>query len=322
MIVLEKPNEYVSIDYDGLWKKLINELFEEFVLFFIPELFEDIDFSREPEFLQQELFQELIQEKKGKQIADQIVKVFLKSGVEKWILVHIEVQGDKDQDFPKRMFRYYYRILDKYDRDVVAIALLTDHSKNFRPEVYQRSSYGTVVTYQYHIYKFMDQKEVELLQSINPFAIAVLAGKYANEAKNDVEKRYRFKRKLIRLILEKMNLPQPEQRIFISTLIYFIDYLLQLPHELSQKLKDEIILSKEVKNMWHLDRKNLPPTLAEWEVIFKEEGKEEGIEKGIEKGEKKKALEIAVEMLKDNEPIEKIIKYSKLSKEEILKIKL
>ncbi len=49
---------------------------------------------------------------------------------------------------------------------------------------------------------------------------------------------------------------------------------------------------------------------------------EEGIEKGREEGEKKKALEIALEMLKDNEPIEKIIKYSKLSKEEILKIKI
>ena len=48
----------------------------------------------------------------------------------------------------------------------------------------------------------------------------------------------------------------------------------------------------------------------------------EKIEEGIEKGEKKKALEIAIEMLKDNEHIEKIIKYSKLSKEEILKIKI
>jgi hypothetical protein len=48
----------------------------------------------------------------------------------------------------------------------------------------------------------------------------------------------------------------------------------------------------------------------------------EKIEEGIEQGEKKKVLEIAVEMLKDNEPIEKIIKYSKLSREEILKIKI
>jgi hypothetical protein len=48
----------------------------------------------------------------------------------------------------------------------------------------------------------------------------------------------------------------------------------------------------------------------------------EKIKEGIEQGEKKKTLEIAVEMLKDNEPIEKIIKYSKLSREEIEKIKL
>lgn len=52
------------------------------------------------------------------------------------------------------------------------------------------------------------------------------------------------------------------------------------------------------------------------------ESDREKIEEEIEKGEKKKALEIAVEMLKDNELIEKIIKYSKLSREEILKIKI
>lgn len=81
--VVEKPRKYGVVDYDGLWKKVIYELFEEFVLFFAPSLFEDIDFQKEPEFLQQELFQEIIQEKKGRLVADQIVKVFLKSGEEK-----------------------------------------------------------------------------------------------------------------------------------------------------------------------------------------------------------------------------------------------
>ena len=41
--------------------------------------------------------------------------------------------------------------------------------------------------------------------------------------------------------------------------------------------------------------------------------KEEGIQEGIEKGK----IEMALEMLKDGEPIEKIIKYSKLSEKEI-----
>ncbi|WP_243459369.1 hypothetical protein [Metabacillus bambusae] len=54
--VLEKPREYNGIDYDGLWKKLIYELFEEFILYFAADLYEEIDFLKEPEFLQQELF--------------------------------------------------------------------------------------------------------------------------------------------------------------------------------------------------------------------------------------------------------------------------
>ena len=61
----------------------------------------------------------------------------------------------------------------------------------------------------------------------------------------------------------------------------------------------------------------------------KEEGIKEGEINGIEKGKKEgkkegskeKAIEIAREMKSENEPIEKIIKYSGLTKEEIEKIK-
>ncbi|WP_299094852.1 hypothetical protein [uncultured Metabacillus sp.] len=306
--VLEKPQQYGVIDYDGLWKKLIYELFEEFVLFFAADLYEEIDFLKEPEFLQQELFQEIIQEKKGRQVVDQIVKVFLKSGEEKWVLIHIEVQGDRESDFSKRMFRYYYRIFDKYDQDIVAIALLTDDSKSFRPNQYHRSYQGTELTYKYNMYKFHDQDENELLQSSNPFAIAVLAGKFANEAKNDAEKRYRFKRKLIRLVLQKNEYHPKEQRIYLSALIYFIDYLLQIPEELTEKLKNEIILSKEEIEMMYLDRKNLPPTFGELIKLEREEGREEGQRK------------VAKRMLKEGFPIEMISKLTELSEEEIRKL--
>ena len=41
----------------------------------------------------------------------------------------------------------------------------------------------------------------------------------------------------------------------------------------------------------------------------------------LEEGREEERLNIAKEMLKENEPIEKIIKYSKLTKEEILELK-
>ena len=311
--VMEKPSGYGVVDYDGLWKKLIYELFEEFVLFFAPDLYEEIDFLKEPEFLQQELFQEIMQEKKGKQVADQIVKVFLKNGEEKWILIHIEVQGSPEPDFSKRMFRYYYRIFDKYDRDIVAIALLTDASKHFRPHMYYRSSYGTSLTYEYNMYKFRDHQEAELMQSANPFAIAVLAANFANEAKNDDEMRYRFKRKLFRLILQRNEYPREEKRIYVSTLIYFIDYLLQIPLELTRKLRTEIHLSKEETEMMYLDRNNLPPTFGE---LMRQE-REEGKEKGRQEVQKLAARE----MLKDGMSVEQVAKYVKLPIEEVRRLK-
>jgi hypothetical protein len=110
-------------------------------------------------------------------------------------------------------------MFDKYDQEIVAIALLTDTSKHFRPNTFHRASHGTVLTYEYNIYKFIDQDETKLMQSSNPFAIAVMAGRLANEAKNDSEKRYRFKRKLIRLVLQKNDYPQEERFIYLSALI-------------------------------------------------------------------------------------------------------
>lgn len=53
------------LDQDGLWKKVIGELFEDFLLFFAPELHTLIDFNQEPDFLDKELFQEVADRKKA-----------------------------------------------------------------------------------------------------------------------------------------------------------------------------------------------------------------------------------------------------------------
>ena len=47
---------------------------------------------------------------------------------------------------------------------------------------------------------------------------------------------------------------------------------------------------------------------------------QKGREEGREEGELKKAIETAVAMLGENEPIAKIIKYTKLTKEQIEKL--
>lgn len=47
--VKENINSYhtSNTDYDRLWKNLIEELFQEFIQFFTPDLYPEIDFAKE-----------------------------------------------------------------------------------------------------------------------------------------------------------------------------------------------------------------------------------------------------------------------------------
>lgn len=75
------------------------------------------------------------------------------------------------------------------------------------------------------------------------------------------------------------------------------------------------IATKNVKS------KEMISMLKEKVKSYAETIRDEAIEKGLEKGLEKGRIEIARNMLKDNEAIEKIIKYTGLSKEEILSLK-
>ena len=175
LLVFEEPTAYGGqvVNQDGLWKKVIGELFEDFLLFFAPELHQEVDFSKAPDFLQQELFQEILDQKKGTTYADQIVKVQLKNGEEQWILVHIEVEGSAGSDFSKRMFKYFYRIFDKYNHEIVAFAVLTDAGDKVKSSTFNYSYFGTTLDYKYNIRKVSDYDErelsVEVYQKVNFF---------------------------------------------------------------------------------------------------------------------------------------------------------
>ena len=58
-------------------------------------------------------------------MADLLVKVFLRDGTEKWILVHTEIEGGNDIAFSHRIFQYHYRLLDRYRVPVETIAIFT-----------------------------------------------------------------------------------------------------------------------------------------------------------------------------------------------------
>ena len=170
-------------DYDGFWKDLIERFFGPFLSRTLPELYADADLSQEPRFLDKE-FRDLLQTSdlelhRAPHFADYLLDVPLKSGGDAWVLLHIEVQGAGGGDLPFRMAHYRSMIFDHYMREPAALAILTSPRPNERMGVYESSLYGTSIRYCYNCLDISTLNEEELLNSDNPFDLALCAARRA-----------------------------------------------------------------------------------------------------------------------------------------------
>ncbi|MGJ1537602.1 hypothetical protein ACR784_21510 [Sphingobacterium multivorum] len=87
----------------------------------------------------------------------------------------MEIQSSKGNgDLAERMFRYFYRIWDRYKVPITAIAILPDENGSYRPEIYRQEFMGTSLRYDFNSYKIMDQEESVLRSNENPFSVIVL----------------------------------------------------------------------------------------------------------------------------------------------------
>src|SRR5262245_59041484 len=98
------------MEQDQPWKEIIAELFEEFLHLFFPQIYGDSDFKAGYDFLDHELHKFAKDNEIGRRLPDKLVKVILRDGAEKWLLIHIEVQNYEQAEFAERMFVYNYRI--------------------------------------------------------------------------------------------------------------------------------------------------------------------------------------------------------------------
>ncbi|MDB9315402.1 hypothetical protein PN462_19965 [Spirulina sp. CS-785/01] len=81
-------------NYDSPWKDAIEAHFPQFLDFFFPQIYNLInwDVPQPYEFLESELQQLEPDAEIGTRFVDKIVKVWLLSGEQVWVLIHIEVQ--------------------------------------------------------------------------------------------------------------------------------------------------------------------------------------------------------------------------------------
>jgi hypothetical protein len=168
---------------DILWKVVLEEVFDDLLRF----LYEDADLvynmDQGFQFLDKELAELCPEPGKDSdtRFADKLVQVFHRDGEDEWILLHIEIQGEtaRREEYSARMFRYFYRILDKFQRPVSAVAIFTGRGGKKMPDRFEYTYRGTRVVYKYHAFSILDFPDEELANSENPFALVVLAAKTA-----------------------------------------------------------------------------------------------------------------------------------------------
>jgi len=164
-------------EYDSPWKEALDLYFPEFMAFFLPEAYADIDWSRGYEFLDKELPKIVRDAEVGKRLADKLVKVWRRDNSQSLVLIHIEIQSQYETDFAERMFIYNYRIFDRYRLPVATLVILADERPSWRPNTYQYKIWDSQMGLQFPVVKLLDyESQWSMLESsTNPFAVMVMA---------------------------------------------------------------------------------------------------------------------------------------------------
>ncbi|MCG9890725.1 MAG: DUF4351 domain-containing protein [Thermosynechococcaceae cyanobacterium MS004] len=258
-------------DLDSPWKEILRAYFPQAIAIFFPNTAALIDWSRPYEFLDKE-FQKITRDAElGKRYADQLVKVWQVDGAELWLLMHVEVQAQKEKAFAQRMFTYNIRIFDRYQQIPISLAILCDENHQWRPHEYGADYPDTRLHFEFGTVKLIDYQTrwAELESSENPFAIVVMAHLKVLETKRDVDQRKVWKFRLTRALYEKGYGRQE-----VLNLYRFIDWVMILPEAVERSFWQDLQSFEE-------DRKVTYVTNAERFGI--EKGIQQGIEQGIER---------------------------------------
>jgi Domain of unknown function (DUF4351)/Putative transposase, YhgA-like len=245
MTATKKPDQAPDSDQDSAWKELITEYLPAFLAFFFPAAYAEIDWARRYESLDKELAKLRPADEARKIFADKLFKVWLRNGKPVWLLIHIEIQGRADRGFAKRVFQYYYRILEARKSEVVSLVILTGERPG-QTGRYATDRWGCAVQFDFPTVRVIDfaDRWDELEKSQNPFAVAVQAQLKAHGTKGDNAQRYKWKKAMIFGLYQRGF-----QREEIVNLLKFMDWVVTLPPLLNERLKQEVYEFEEASNM-------------------------------------------------------------------------
>ena len=286
-------------DFDAAWKSILEAFEVEVVEILFPEIYDKISWEKGTESLDKELLEiqkEIFhQDASEKIISDKIIKVYLKDNKSKILFIHVEVQSysSENNSFGERMFRYFYRIWDKFryknndTSEIVAAAIYTykgDRGKDTKYVYKPLDLKEDILTYNFRI---IDVEKIDLsrINENNPLKLVFKMAKELLKLGASDKEVYEAK---IKLASELSSYDKVKNNDQIKALVYFLEYLFLIQDEELEKRYKEFKGGKikmtvdEVRDMYNIQK-----------------GKEEGERKGIEVGKIEESKKSIVDFLSD-----------------------
>ncbi|MDR1579016.1 MAG: hypothetical protein LBS35_01560 [Synergistaceae bacterium] len=292
-----------NFDHDGFWKDIIERFFYHLLNRALPELYEKADRTIPPRFLDKE-FRDILNTADPEihtspHFADFVLEVPLINGDAEWVILHLEAQGPKGGNLAVRMRTYEALIFAHFQREPVALVIITHKRPANEPAYYSHKRFGTESVYRYNRLVLQELDDNELLASDNPIDLVLYAAKFALKTKKELQK-FNFLRKIVGL-LDERGWSIEDKR----DLLLFIERIVNM--------KDEALITRYRKVLEQENKEGkavyIPLLLRDSASKIREEGREEGIEQGIEQGKK----DMAKGLLADGVPPDIIAKNSGLS---------
>jgi hypothetical protein len=210
-------------DFDGAWKYALEQQFDTFLDFFFPQAHAAIDWQRPVVVRDNELQQVAPEDQAGKQRVDRLVEVYRLDGDPALVLVHIEIQAQRDREFAARMFRYHARLFDRARLPVASLAILGDTVADWRPDRFGYALWGCELGLRFPMVKLLDFDEAQLAATPNLFATLTLLHRDAQATRRNPEERLRRKVARYRALLRQGHRAEE-----IRVMLRLMEHLLRL----------------------------------------------------------------------------------------------
>ncbi|MFM9966438.1 MAG: cytosolic protein [Planctomycetaceae bacterium] len=256
-------------EFDSPWKEVVERYFEPFMKFYFPIAHRQIDWTYPVEFLDKELQRVVRNSRQKRRIVDKLARVRLLDGREEWVLIHLEIQGTSEADFAERMYVCNYRLFDRYHRRVASMAVLTDSQTSWRPSHFGYELLGCQIRFDFPIVKLSDYRAelAKLREDRTPFAILTVAHLRTIETQKNPKARKHWKLQIVKSLYAGGF-----QRQDVIELFRVIDWMMELPSDLSIEFDNDVAEFEEGTNMKYV-------TSIERNAIerSRQEGRQEGL---------------------------------------------